>query len=87
MALLFKLKSKKDGCLDFSSQYIKFYYLNNSQFSCFNLDIQGLHSFMCCELISALVVLLIIIPSSLSVDYHSQMYSMHDPNRCMELRQ
>ena len=20
-----------------------------------------------------------------SVDYHSQMYSMHDPNRCMEM--
>ena len=52
----------------------------------FLLSMGGLRSFMCCELISALVVLLISIPLSLSVDCHSQMHSMHDPNRCMELR-
>jgi hypothetical protein len=41
----------------------------------FNLDILGLHSFMNCELIFAFLVLLIDIPLSLSLDYHSQMYS------------
>ena len=35
---------------------------------------------MYCELIFALVVLLIDIPLSLSLGYQSQMYSMHDPN-------
>ena len=48
------------------------------------LSIRGLRSFMYCELISALVVLLINIPLSLSVDYHSHMYSMHDPNRYVD---
>ncbi len=47
---------------------------------------RGLRSLMCCELISALVVLLINIPLSLSVDYHSQMYSMHDPNRTYKVK-
>ena len=46
-----------------------------------DLDILGLHSFMNCELIFALLVLLIDMPLSLSLDYHSQVYSMHDQNR------
>jgi hypothetical protein len=36
---------------------------------------------MYCELIVALVVLLIDIPLSLSLGYHSQVYSMNDLNR------
>ena len=46
---------------------------------------RGLHSFMYCELIFVLVVLLIDIPLSLSLGYQSQMYSMHDPNQCYPL--
>ena len=37
--------------------------------------------FMNCELIFALLVLLIDIPLSLSLDYHSQMYSIYDLNQ------
>ena len=44
------------------------------------LDILGLHSFMNCELIFAILVLLIDIPLSLSLDYHSQMYSIYGLN-------
>ena len=36
---------------------------------------------MNCELIFALVVLLIDIPLSLSVDYYSPVYSIHNLNR------
>ena len=40
---------------------------------------------MYCELISAVVILVINLPLSLSLDYHAQIYSMRDPNQCMEL--
>jgi hypothetical protein len=42
--------------------------------------------FINCELISAPEILLIKIPLSLSLDYHSHVYSMHDPNRYVDLR-
>ena len=53
------------------------------------LSIKGIRSFMYCEMICTIVISLINIPIyvcvghtlSLSLDYHSQMYSMHDPNR------
>ena len=38
------------------------------------------------ELISAVVILVINIPLSVSLDYHFLVYSMHDPNQCVELR-
>ena len=41
---------------------------------------------MYCELISAVVILVINIPLSVSLDYHFLVYSMHDPNQCVELR-
>jgi hypothetical protein len=50
------------------------------------LSIRGLHSFMYCELISTIVILVINIPLSLSLDYHFHVCSMHEPNQCVELR-
>ena len=41
---------------------------------------------MYCELIPAPVIILIDLLLSLSLDYHSLMYSIHDPNRCLDLR-
>ena len=40
-----------------------------------------IHSFMNSELIFALLVLLIDIPLSLCLDYHSQVYSIYDLNQ------
>ena len=72
-----KDKSKKIGCYFLCNKLKLMYCELNSNFRHF----RGLHSFMYCELIFVLVVLLIDIPLSLSLGYQSQMYSMHDPNR------
>ena len=74
-----------DIVLELTPSFFFFIYFNyykiTANFLVFDLDILGLHSFMNCELIVALLVLRIDIPLSLSLDYHSQVYSMHDLNR------
>ena len=51
-----------------------------------SVHIKSLFYFMYCELIFAPVILLINLLLSLSLDYHSLIYSMHNSNGYLDFR-